>query len=94
MIVPVVKRCVCAVTGFTFDPGGDQKPPNVFRKWSDTVRCVRQRILAPRESGLWSEGDEKEEERFRDRLVQARPDLEEKRTIQPRGGKIDLMERV
>lgn len=60
MIVLVVKRCVCAVTGFTFDPGGDQKPPNVFRKWSDTVRCVRQRILAPWESGLWSEGDEKE----------------------------------
>lgn len=36
----------------------------------------------------------KQEERFRDRLVQARPDLEEKRTIQPRGGKIDLMARV
>lgn len=37
---PFVKRCACTLMGFALDPMGDQKPPNVFKKWSDTVRFV------------------------------------------------------
>lgn len=37
---PFVKRCACALVGFALGPVGDQKPPNVFKKWSDAVRFV------------------------------------------------------
>ena len=37
---PFVKRWACALMGFALDSVGDQKPPNVFKKWSDAVRFV------------------------------------------------------
>ena len=49
---PFVKRCACALMGFALDPVGDQKPPNVFKKWSDAVRFAVDRV-APDQPGGW-----------------------------------------
>lgn len=84
---------MCPVIGFAFDPVDDQIPSAVLR--SGMIQLgLYERILAPGWGRRWGKGDKKkQDQQSGDGLVQAGLGLE-KRKIQSKGGKVDLMECV